>query len=229
MRAHPHTTTPNASTPAKSNHPTRRHVSESSHNAGATPHTGAIARWRMADPPTSSHMSRVARILRHTQPAEHHRKSPSPPASAAIHMPIHTQRAADPRSPSGTLRIQPPAYATTNTTRRTQPAVTQDHQHPTDHACRDKRFLRNTLDKTDASTRVRLSTVGGFNAHAWDRCFHTRTAEQACRDIRQPTPPTREHATMQRVTTQPATMQIPDRHRHSSFPAIRCGLNGTPI
>ena len=100
------------------------------------------------------------------------------------YMPIHTQRAADPRSPSGTLRIQPPAYATTYTTRRTQPAVTQDHQHPTDHACRD---------------------------------------------IRQPTPPTREHTTMQPVTTQPTTMQIPDRHRHSSFPAIRCGLNGTPI
>lgn len=74
--------------------------------------------------------------------------NPNHPTSGDSRIPIHTQRAADPRSPSGTLRIQPPAYVTTYTTRQIQPAVTQDHQHPTGHAYHDIRFLRNTLDKT---------------------------------------------------------------------------------
>ena len=79
-------------------------ASQSSHNADATPHTGTIARWRMADPPMSSHVSRVARILRHTQPAEHHRKKPKP---AGICGDTHADTYATCGRPTVTIRNSP--------------------------------------------------------------------------------------------------------------------------
>ena len=82
-------------------------------------------------------MSRVARILRHTQPAEHHRKKPKP---------------------TDIWRV---VYATTYATRQIQPVVTQDRQHPADHACpriRNPQIPPRPLPNPPASAAIRMPT-----------------------------------------------------------------------
>lgn len=212
VRAHPHTTTPRATQITGPDHRIGHCASESSHNAGATPHTGTIARWRMADPPTSSHMSRVARILRHTQPAEHHRKKPKPagiwrvvyattyatrqiqtgsnarpPTSSRTRMPAHTQPANPPRplpSPPASAAIRMPVHTQLAEHHRAQP-------QPSD---------KRRLTYTDTYATCGRPTVTIRNS--------PNTAGSVCHDIHNPPDTTGSNA-------RPPTSNRPRIPRHT--------------
>lgn len=129
VRANPHTTGPNASTPTKSNHPTRHRVSQSSHNA---PRTLPTHRF----PPSQAHRASPSS---HNDPQRRttDRFQPSEPSSCE---PILTQRrrhsshwhhctVADGRPAHVKSYESRGTYPTTHTTCGTSPQKAQARRH----------------------------------------------------------------------------------------------------
>ncbi len=147
-------------------------VSQSSHNG---PQRRTTNRFQPPIPPPCERI--LTQCQRHSSHWHHCTVADGRPAhvesyeSRGTYPTTHTTCGISPQKPkpAGIWRI---VHATTYTARRTRPAVTQDHQHPTGHACprihnrqnttvkipspqqlerhacRDKRFLRNDFGKT---------------------------------------------------------------------------------